>query len=233
MMPYHITLNHSPWRKIRRSFKQSWILSWVLLSALLSSSVAFAGGGGPAPTKTNFDWKKSTLSSVGESFLKSVAAGEFEQAYQAGDDLLRSTRSLKVFQTDLREASFHRFESVTWENGVPAKDGYRLTGTIQLKAEGDDAARAIPFYMIFMGDEHLPPAKRASKGEDIAPWQVLDIQSTESISSRLSRGAMTGLDLFVFLMLFGMLAALGYMVIHYVKGLVGSPRELYQGPVPS
>ena len=31
----------------------------------------------------------------------------------------------------------------------------------------------------------------------------------------------------MFLILFGMLAAFVYMVIHYVKGLVGSPREIY------
>ena len=74
--------------------------------------------------------------------------------------------------------------------------------------------------MNFIGDEHVT-------GIQVTPWRVLDIQSTESITSRLSRGAMTGLDIFVFLMIFGMFGALIYMIIHYVRGLVGSPRELY------
>ena len=227
MMQDHIALNNTSWWRIRRYFNQSWVLTWILFSSLLGSSLAFAGGGGPAPVKTNFKWEASTLKSVGESFLTSIGAGEFEAAYASGDELLRSTRSLKLFQRDLMEAGIHRFDSVAWTNGVPSKDGYRLSGVLKLKAEGEDKARTVPFYINLIGDEHLPLAKRVSKGEQIAPWQVLDIQSTESISSRLSRGAMTGLDLFVFLMLFGMLAALIYMIIHYMKGLVGSPRELY------
>ena len=45
--------------------------------------------------------------------------------------------------------------------------------------------------------------------------------------SRFSRGAFTKLDTFVFLILFGMLVALVYMILRYVNGLKGSPRELY------
>ena len=211
----------------RQFFSRGWLQAWLVLASLSISTPALAGGGGPAPAKSNFDWKKSDLKATGETFLKQLGQEAYDQAYQAGDDLLRSTRTLKVFQVDITEAGFHRFESVTWENGVPSKDGYRLTGTIRLKAQGDDPAREVPFYMNFIGDEHQPVEKRLSKGEKTQTWKVLDIQSTESIQSRIGRGAVTGLDIFVFLMIFAMLAALIYMIVHYVQGLVGSPRELY------
>jgi len=196
-----------------------------LLVTLSGLSVASAGGGGGGAPASDFNWQP--LTQTAESFLQQLGAGEFEAAYQSGDELLRETRSLKVFERDIKELGFHRFESVTFDNGVPSKDGYRLTGEMRLKADGDEEARAVPFYINLIGDAHLPAAKRASKGEATAPWEVLDLQSTESIMQRMGRGAVTGLDILVFLILFGMLAALIYMIIHYVKGLVGSPRELY------
>ena len=221
-MRQHSVAHHdTSWGRTRRYFNHSWILSWVLFSFLLSSSLAFAGGGLPKAKNNSFKWKDSQLQSIGESFLKSVGEGNIEEAYQSGASLLRATRSVKLFKRDLTEAGFTRFESVIWDNGIPSKDGYRLTGTIQLKAAGDEEeSRSVPFYMNFIGDQHLT-------GSLTTPWRVLDIQSTESLTSRLSRGAMTGLDIFVFLMIFGMIVALIYMIIHYVRGLTGSPRELY------
>ena len=123
-----------------------------------------AGGGAPAPAKTNFEWQKSELTTVGERFLNALGLGQVETAYKAGDELLRETRSLKVFKEDMAVAGFTRFKSVVWENGVPSKDGYRLTGTIVIRADGEEKTRSIPFYMNLIGDEHLPPKKRASKG---------------------------------------------------------------------
>ena len=213
-------------KSLRRITIPFLILSFLVSFGLQVLPTAKAGGG-PAPSKSNYDWKASQLPTVGESFLKALGSAKFDEAYQAGDEILRSARSLKIFEVDIKEAGFDRFESVEWQNGVPSKDGYRLTGTINLKAKGDLPARSVPFYMNFIGDEHQPPAKRASKGELTKPWKVLDIQSTESILSRMKRGAITSLDLLVFIILLVMLGALFYMIIHYVKGLVGSPRELY------
>ena len=214
-------------RRGRALVPSRWLSALIVLATLSFSLPAFAGGGAAAAKPTNFDWKKSDLTKVGATFIKAVGSGAFDKAYAEGHKTLRDTRALTVFQRDMTETGFHRIDSVTWDNAVPSKNGYRLIGSVQLRADGDDPARAVPVYMNLIGDEHLPPKKRLSKGEAVQPWKVLDIQSTESIMSRFQRGAMTSLDIFVFIMLFGMLVALGYMIVHYVKGLVGSPRELY------
>lgn len=185
-----------------------------------------------------------------EAFLKLLGENKVETAYKSGAQLLRDTRTLKVFEHDLNEAGWHQIdpETVRWSNGVAAKDGYRLTGTVKLKEEKGIEAREVPFYLNLLGNEHLSASKRSQQTSvrektlnqnrkvgtppiklvpKIDSWRVLDIQSTESLMSRFSRGAFTKLDTFVFLILFGMLVALVYMILRYVNGLKGSPRELY------
>ena len=131
---------HQPRRSLR-------LLSASLTVLLLSlfTSIALAGGGAPAATKTNFDWEKSPLKSIGESFFKSLSEGEVAAAYKSGDELLRSTRDLKTFTADMTEAGFTRVQSVAWENGIPSKDGYRLIGTVKLSAADGEAASVVPW----------------------------------------------------------------------------------------
>ena len=112
---------------------------------------------------------------------------------------------------------FYRVRPVTWD-WYPIQDGYRhKTAKFQ---RGGRRSRPRFTFCILAGDAHLPAEKRAAK-DGSAPWQVLDVQPTESFSSRYQRGAINGLDI-VILVLFGMLIALLYMIYYYVKASRGA-----------
>jgi len=169
---------------------------------------------------------KAWVSPSATRFLAGLERGDLKGAYDAGDSLLQSNRSFEQFKADMERFGFQRLDllSVKWINAVPAKEGYRLTGEVSLRAQDQEQARQIPFYLNLIGNEHLSAERR--KGE-IKPWKVLDLQSTESIFSRMSRGASTSLDSFVLVMIFGLIGAILFMILRYIRGLVGSPRELY------
>ena len=169
-----------------------------------------------------FDWEKTDLKQTADAFLAQLGQSEFRLAYQDGDTLLRETRTLEQFQADVTRAKLDQIKSATWNNGVPAKDGARLTGTATLKDDSE-----IPIYMVLLGDSHIAPEQRNFQWDEATQWRALDAQATSSLWSRIQKGEQTTLDILIGLFSIGLLAALGFMIARYVRGLKGSPYELY------
>ena len=107
----------------------------VCFALSVAPSLAFAGGGG-GPKGPKFDWKTSHMIKVADDFVQKVGAGQYEQAYQSGGEVLRKLRTLEEFTTDLKNAGLDQVGSVTWENGnkaLPANGGFKLMGTFTPK----------------------------------------------------------------------------------------------------
>jgi MFS family permease len=200
--------------------------SFLFLIFLMSpSGIVFAGGGAPK-TASNFDWKNSSMVQVADQFVQQVSTQSFQQAYDTGGDLLRKTRAVGDFGTDLAKMGLARKGTVKWENGIPAlpaNNGYKLTGTFTL----EDGSHSFPVYLHVEGDSHIDPEKRNRKWTADSKWTVLDYRSARSMFDRISMGDANGLDWFLMICMVLLILSFLGMVGYYVLGLRGSPRELY------
>jgi MFS family permease len=77
------------------------------------------------------------------------------------------------------------------------------------------------------GDVHVDSVKRNRKWTKETSWIVLDYRSARSMFDRIKMGDANGLDWFLMVCMVLLLIAFLGMVIYYVLGLRGSPRELY------
>jgi MFS family permease len=79
------------------------------------------------------------------------------------------------------------------------------------------------------GDAHVSPADRDRDWSTATSWTVMDYRSGESMFNRLGKGKgyATPLDWVLAIFLGGLLIAFVGLVWFYVKGLRGSPRELW------
>ena len=171
---------------------------WVVLSLLLSP-LAYAGGGGGGG-KSKFDWKKSSLITVANTFVEAVSAGKYEEAYKLGGDILRKSRTLDEFTADMKRWRIDRPGSVEWTNGngaLPAGNGFKLMGTYTAKAKEGQEAESFPVYMHFQGDAHVPGDKRVRKWNEKTLWTVMDYKSAEGMRKRISDGRGSPLDWFL------------------------------------
>jgi len=176
-----------------------------------------------APVKEGkFKWRGSSAELTANTFLGRLQSRNWSTAYQAGSMLLKNTRSPQSFQDALKADGFDRMTAFVLTNGVPAKDGYRISGTITL-TDGYD----VPFYLALLGDEVLRAQGKKRDWSSQTVWTVLDIHANPSLFSRIQNGTLGGLDYFILLSTLILFAALVFMVMRYVLGLRGSPRELY------
>jgi dipeptide/tripeptide permease len=187
-----------------------------------ASSVVDDEEKGEEAAPERFDWTATNAREAAEAFLEKVGAGDFEGAYASGTRLLAETRDVATMKADLERDGLHEFETVEWDVGVPAKDGVRLTGTVTL-AGGD----TVPIYVNLLADEVVAARDRTPEWYATNTLRVLDVQTTETIIDRIASGALSGLDVFVAFFFVVMLGVFVFMVWRYVKGLLGSPRELY------
>ena len=165
-----------------------------------------------------FVWESSGAPEVATAFLAKLGAGDFGQ-HDGGSKLLRETRTLEAFKADMVEARFDTYQSVAWQNGVPAKDGAKLTGTITYRDGSTE-----PLYINLVGDEHVGPKERNTKWGKQTEWRVLDTTINPAF---YAKRAMGGLDYFLLVSVLVLLGTLIFMIVRYVRGLWGSPYELY------
>ena len=195
------------------------------------SSTAFAGGGGSSKSKgPKFDWKSSTMPGVLKQFVDAVTAGHIEQAYKLGGETLRESRSLEEFKADLTEMGLVKVGEVTWNKGIPALPaikntprGYKLSGLFK----SADGKSEFPVYLHVEGDMQVEASKRNMKWSAETTWTVLDYRSARSMWDRIGSGEGTILDWILVLFIIGLAIAFIGMILYYVLGLRGSPRELY------
>jgi len=181
-----------------------------------------AGGQATSEASGRFDWTATNAGEAAEAFLEKVGTGDFEGAHRSGTRLLAETRDVATLKADLVQDGLHEFEAVEWDGGVPAKDGIRLTGTVTLLG-----GATLPIYVNLLADEVVAAKERTPEWYASNTFRVLDVQSTESILDRFGSGSLSGLDVFVAFFFVVMLGVFIAMVWRYVKGLLGSPRELY------
>ena len=181
-----------------------------------------AGAQATSEESGRFDWTETNAREAAEAFLDKVGAGDFEGAHASGTRLLSETRDVATLKADLEHDGLHEVQSVAWDGGVPAKDGIRLTGTVTLTG-----GETLPIYVNLLADEVVAARERTPEWYVGNTFRVLDVQSTDTIIDRIGSGALSGLDVFVAFFFVVMLGVFVFMVWRYVKGLLGSPRELY------
>jgi POT family proton-dependent oligopeptide transporter len=157
-------------------------------------------------------WDETPAPVVATQFMSHIGAGRYDEAYQAASPLLRRARRAQELKNAMVDAGLSEVVSVEWSNGVPITDGFRLDGEVTLKG-----GETLPVYAAVL-----------QEGTGLnAPWHVLDVQSTESFTSRIANGAANGLDWLIAMAMLALLGAFGFIIYKYVNGLRGSPRELY------
>jgi MFS family permease len=196
------------------------------LGLMLGSSAAVAGGGGGAKAPA-FDWKTSPMVTAATDFAQAVASGDYAGAYGQGGTVLREQRSLEEFTTAMQRWGFDRSGTVEWDNGnnaLPANNGFKLMGRFVA-----ESGESFPVYMHLEGDAHVSAADRDRDWSTATSWTVMDYRSGESMFNRLGKGEgyATPLDWFLAIFLGVLLIAFVGLVWFYVKGLRGSPRELW------
>jgi len=156
------------------------------------------------------DYKTLELESLVESFLGLVRDGKAEAAWKEGATALRDNRSAVEMEADFGADGLAGYESFDWEDGkgVEVEGGFRLDATLLLK-DGS----SIPVYAVVL--------------EEVTGCRVLDIQSSQSVVDRITKGDGDMLDHMVFVLLLGLSLGLGYIMWSYARGLTGSPYELY------
>jgi MFS family permease len=197
----------------------------ALVGILLSPTLAQASGGGDE-TPTKFSWKDSGATRAADLFVQAVANGDYTAAYEMGGEVLREKRTLEEFTADMQRWGFDKPGSVEWDNGnnaLPANNGFKLMGTYSPQS-GD----AFPVYLHLEGDAHVGPYERDRSWSAATKWTVMDYRSGKSMFSRLAKGdGGTPLDWFLLVCALGLSLAFICLVVYYIYGLRGHPRELW------
>lgn len=200
-------------------FSRSFAVLLALLTMLLSASTALAGA---APeSKFKFEWEKTNTKEVATAFITQLST-DSEAAYNSGSQLLRDSRTLAEFQKSIQGHELNTVTSVKWKNGVLGKDGARLSGDATLAS-----GKVVPVFASLLGDEHIDVTVRNYEFGEKTTWTVLDVQRTSSLFTRIKDGEQTTFDLLLGVILIVVLGSLITMIGYYIKGLRGSPRELF------
>ena len=157
------------------------------------------------------EWDTTNAKELVEDFLIAVANGKTAAALDGGHAKMKETHTTDTLLAALTEDSLHDITGLEVDKGISMKDGYRLSGTATSKERGE-----LPFYAVLKGPE-----------DDFTNLSLYDIQSTESFFARIESGHATVLDWSAVLFSLALLVALLWIVMSYVKGLKGSPYELY------
>ncbi len=146
---------------------------------------------------------------VVEDFLSLLKNGQAKQAWDSGSPELRNARTPDQVMSAFNKAGFLDAESFTWdENTTAIEGGFKLNGLAKLP-DGTE----LPFYAALL---------ETSDG-----LELLDLQPTSSFFERLFGGRGDALDITLAIVALALLLGFLYILFSYVRGLKGSPRELY------
>jgi len=165
----------------------------------------------PAEDTKRPDWEDSVAQATLDSLATSLSSSRPSDVYDNAHEQLKASHSVESFQAQLKQAILSEVTSFKITSGVTQEDGYRLDGLATSKA-GEE----LPFYAILKGPK-----------TNFNELKLYDIQSTESFISRLKAGNSSTLDVMAALSLLALLSSFGWIMINYVRGLAGSPREIY------
>lgn len=200
-------------------FSRSFAVLFALLTMLLTASTALAGA---APeSKFRFDWESSNTNDIATDFINQLSTSP-GAAYNSGSQLLRDSRTLSAFTQDINDQQLNTVVSVDWTNGVLGKDGARLSGDATLAS-----GKVVPIFASLLGDEHIDVTVRNYEFGSKTTWTVLDVQRTSSLFTRIQDGEQTTFDLLLGVFFIVIIGSLISMIGYYMKGLRGSPRELF------
>jgi len=146
--------------------------------------------------------------SVAEQFIKLLQSGQAEQTWQCGSKELKAARTAKELYADMEKAGFLKAKSIDWGKETAIEGGYKLNGEFDL-GEG----QKLSFYVALL--------------ETKDGLKVLDLQTTDSFLGRIFGGRGDTLDMVLAVFVLALVLGFLYIIVSYVRGLWGSPRELY------
>ena len=145
---------------------------------------------------------------IAERFIGKMKTGDSEAAWLSGSKEMQASRTAQQVHDAMGKAGFLRAESIEWENETAIEGGYKLNGVLNL-GNGTE----LSFYVAFL--------------ETKDGLKILDFQATDSFLGRVIGGRGDTLDIVLAVVALAMLLGFLYIIISYVRGLWGSPRELY------
>ena len=145
---------------------------------------------------------------VAESLLKTLQAGHPDEAWLSGSKEMKAARSADELHAYMEGLGFLGGQSIEWGTETGIEGGFKLNGVLDL---GD--GEKLPFYVALL--------------ETKEGLKVLDFQSTDSFMGRLLAGRGDTLDMVLAVVVLALVLGFLYIIISYVRGLRGSPRELY------
>lgn len=146
--------------------------------------------------------------STAEEFINKLKSGQSGEAWRSGSKLLKAGRTAEQMYADIEAAGFLKAESIKWGEATTIEGGYKLNGVLTLADAGE-----LPFYVALL--------------ETKDGLKVLDFQTTDSFLSRVFGGRADTLDMVVAVIALALVLGFIYIIVSYVRGLWGSPRELY------
>lgn len=146
---------------------------------------------------------------VAESFIEKLKSGQSEAAWTSGCKEMKAERTADELHAYMEGLGLLTAKSITWEEKETAiEGGFKINGELV----GADGV-TLPFYVALL--------------ETKDGLRVLDFQSTDSFVGRVFGGRGDTLDMVLAVVVLAMILGFLYIIVSYVRGLWGSPRELY------
>ncbi|GEM_PF-171353 len=146
--------------------------------------------------------------SLVESFIGKIKSGQSDEAWLSGSKEMKAARTAEELNGDMKKAGFLRAQSIKWGKETAIEGGFKLNGVLDL-GDGDE----LSFYVALL--------------ETKEGLKVLDFQTTDSFLSRIFGGRGDTLDMILAVIVLALVLGFLYIIVSYVQGLRGSPRELY------
>ncbi|NWK55518.1 MFS transporter [Verrucomicrobiaceae bacterium N1E253] len=143
-----------------------------------------------------------------EHFIQQLKSGKQQEAWNSGSKLMQAERDAEAFHADMVKGGFLKDGKIEWGEETAIEGGYKLNGVLNV-----EGGASLPFYVALL--------------ETADGLKVLDFQSTDSFFSRVIGGRGDTLDMVLAVFVLALLLGFLYIIVSYVKGLWGSPRELY------
>lgn len=143
-----------------------------------------------------------------QNFIKQVQSGQVDQAWMSGTKELKAARSAEELLVYMDGLGFLGSKSVKWGKETAIEGGFKLNGLLELEGGG-----TLAFYVALL--------------ETKEGLKVLDFQSMDSFIGRIFGGRGDTLDMVLAVVALALVLVFLYIIASYVRGLWGSPRELY------
>jgi POT family proton-dependent oligopeptide transporter len=143
-----------------------------------------------------------------------VIDNQEQAAWDAASPTLKANRDAATFKADMIEDRLDQVArdgkklSIAWHKDSQIEGGFRVNGTATL-TDGT----ALPFYGALL--------------DGASGLQLIDIQSRSGFMDRIQGGGADSLDISLAIVALALLLAFLAILVFYVKGLAGSPKELY------